>query len=556
MPQVFLEKLQINNLGPIKEDEVIFQPFTYFIGRNNAGKSHYLKAIEWLLAIKAPSKDEIIKLQNDKSQPIQITGYFRGAGDFLNIITTETHKSKIEGAIQDGVLIVKRILAPDGESKIGILSGGDVYSVSGFPQSLLKVLPETISIIASADTIDELSSKEKSALSKIKKEVLAAFLLSLKGKAQEALVELDKYLHGPSAEVRSQDLARFEKYLKDELMGEFEDVKPSVKFDLPNEEVIAKEMKIILDDGYPSEVEQKGHGLQRATLLAMLRVLAKYGARYHDRPTPIFLIGELETFLHPYAQRLIAQAIHALIDRYQIVTSTHSPFIINPESIKGYRRVIKNIRDGTKNIAFPTDQFPDKRQIELHLEQRGNLEGLFADRVILVEGDHDQGFFKKIMKIFDVKYPPHIFTLFIKAHGKDQVRLTRKFYQLMGFASVQTVCDIDYIFSTDFVKLLKELGINDKYSKELRDFIGWKESKDPPLKVVIESLTSKGQPAFLPALFKELLKHKIYILPKGAPEMYYKNNIGQKDAWDLLSSEKDLLEPAYLKGLISTLMTP
>jgi AAA15 family ATPase/GTPase len=50
MKRVFLKKIYIKNFGPIIEDEVLFEPFTYFIGRNNAGKSHYLRAVEVFLA--------------------------------------------------------------------------------------------------------------------------------------------------------------------------------------------------------------------------------------------------------------------------------------------------------------------------------------------------------------------------------------------------------------------------------------------------------------------------------------------------------------------------
>ena len=72
MNQVVLKKLFIKNLGPIKENEVNLEAFTYFVGRNNAGKSHFLKAIALLLASRAPDSEEICKLQNDKAVPIEI----------------------------------------------------------------------------------------------------------------------------------------------------------------------------------------------------------------------------------------------------------------------------------------------------------------------------------------------------------------------------------------------------------------------------------------------------------------------------------------------------
>ena len=92
-------------------------------------------------------------------------------------------------------------------------------------------------------------------------------------------------------------------------MGEFENIVSSAEFGIPDETVISKEIRILLDDGHKSEVEQKGHGLQRTTLLDLLKLLARNGKKYQDHPPPIFLIGEVESFLHPYAQKEIAWAL-------------------------------------------------------------------------------------------------------------------------------------------------------------------------------------------------------------------------------------------------------
>ena len=553
MGRVFLEKLYIKNFGPIKEDVISFEPFTYFIGRNNAGKSHFLKAIELLLATKAPGQEDKVKLQHDKNLPIEITGYFRGVGEFTKLVSASNHQSKINKAMQDDVLKVVRKLDPNGEDQFGIPVDDEIYNPSGFASNLLKILPEPIPIVATADTIDELTNKANTALSKLKKEVLSAFLISLKEKTKQALVELDKFLHDVESGSRSPDLDKFERYFKEELTGEFAEVIPSIKFDLPDEEVIAKEMKIILNDGHPSEIEQKGHGLQRAAILAMLRVLAKYGSRYQDRPTPIFLIGEIETFLHPYAQRMLAQTLYSLIDRYQIVTSTHSPFIVNPNYIQGYRRVVKTT-GGSKHFAPMPNADVNLDLIKRHLERRGNLEGLFADRIILVEGDHDEGFYKKLMDIFGVAYPAGKFTLFIKAGGKTEVRQARKFYKALGFDAVFAVCDLDYVFSNDCKYLLKELNLGQDCQDNLRKHIGWTDAKDPSLEEVLKQLNDKGRPDNLKALIDKLEKQKVFIISNGAPEMYYKNDNGQKTAWEQLKSENDLIEKEYLKELVQKLM--
>lgn len=555
MNRVILRKLKIVNFGPIKDDEVIFEPFTYFVGRNNAGKSHYLKAIEILLATKNPPATEIIKLQNDKSKEIKIEGEFEGVGDFTSLVSASNHKKAIDEAIKDGVLKVVRVLDSSDEDKsvFGVYKDdGTIYNPGGFSSNLLKVLPDPISILATADTIDELKNTQNTALSKLKKEALTAFFEELKTKTQETLTSLDNFLHSKDYEQRSQELIKFETHLKEELMGEFAEVIPSVEFNLPDEEVIAKEMKIFLDDGYRSEIEQKGHGLQRAALLALLKVLAKHGARYQDKPSPIFLVGELESFLHPFAQKQLAEVLLKLVDQYQIVTTTHSPFIVTPQAIDGYRRIQK-IDNGTKSIMVKKDSI-DTGLLKRHLERRGNLEGLFADRVILIEGSHDENFYDKLREIFNIPLPEKKFTLFIKAGGKEELRQSRKFYEQMNFDDVSIICDLDYLFSNDFKKLLKELKMEEKLSKDYRQHIEWANTGDPSLKYILEKIQEKGEPSDFENILKKLSENRVFALRKGAPENYFKNNNGIKDGWSDINSETDLLEVDYLKNLIKSVL--
>jgi len=559
MNRIILKKLSIKNFGPILEDEVEFGPFTYFVGRNNAGKSHYLKAIEILLATKAPTKDEMRKMQQDKTQEIEIEGYFEGVENYTDLISASNHREAINGLIQDGILRVVRKLNPDSEeaanvSIVGIRKpDGSIHNPGGLPANLLKVLPEVIPILATADTIDELKNTQNTALSKLKREALAAFFQELKIKTAETLSELDDFLHGEDANQRSQELIDFERHLSDELVGEFSDVIPSVKFNLPNEEVISKEMKIILDDGYPSEIEQKGHGLQRATLLALLRVLAKHGQRYQDRPSPIFLIGELESFLHPYAQKQYAKILLDLVDQYQIITTTHSPFIITPQGIGGYRRVVKSTQNKTESI-MPQQDGINFDLIKRSLERRGNLEGLFADRIILIEGDHDEEFFQKLQEIFQLNPSDKTFLLFVKVNGKEELRQLRKFYKQMCFDDVALVCDLDYLFCNDAKNLLKEFSLNEQYPDQFRQHIEWSENGSPSLGYVLEKIGEKGEPSNFEALINQLKEQRVFIIRHGAPERYYKNNQGEKKGWMNVNSDEDLLEVDYLKGLMKEIL--
>ena len=379
--------------------------------------------------------------------------------------------------------------------------------------------------------------------------MLIAFFGELRIKTEQTLSSLDVFLHSDDAQQRSPEIVAFEGHLRNEMVGEFADVVPTVAFTLPDEEVIAEEMKIMLDDGYKSEVAQKGHGLQRAVLLALLRVLARHGKRYQDRPAPIFLIGELESFLHPYAQKQLGEILNVLVDRYQVVTSTHSPFIITPVTIAGYRRVTKDVSRGSKATA-PSTSSVDIDLLRRHLERRGNLEALFADRVILLEGRDDEQFFERVRQVFGLNFPEKKFTIFVRVGGKEELRQARKFYRQMGFDDVSTVGDLDNVFANDMRHTLNETGLDAGLVDRLREHIRWNERGDPSLEWVLQEISKRGEPSELVRMLSDLERHRIFILRHGSPERYYKNALGQKSGWSSLKSESDLLHPEYLKGIL------
>lgn len=549
-----MKNIKIQNFGPIKDDTVLLSDLTYFVGRNNVGKSHYLKAVELLLST-GTRKEQISKWQNDKSKPIKLVGEFEGIAEYTDLVKASNHKSVIEKTIKDGVLSVVATLDPDNGETVGILDGnGGIYNPTGFSGNLLKVLPEPIYIPATADTVQELADKSTTALGKIKKEVMSVFFEELASKTKSALTGLEEFLNSKDPAVRSEEIYQFERDLRSEFMGEFSNIIPSIEFRLPDERDIASNMKIFLDDGDKTEVDQKGNGLQRAVLLALLKLLARKGQRYMQRPAPIFLIGEVESFLHPYAQREMANSLALMKDMYQIITTTHSPFIITPDTIGGYRRIRKEREIGTKNVAIDQSNI-DINSIKRHLERRGNLEGLFADRIILIEGRLDENFYQRIMNLFRLSFPPGKFTLFVKGDGAKQLRLTMEFYQMMKFDDIAAICDLDYLFCHDIAHLLEKVGLDKNIPEKLRAHIQWNERGDPSLKFILNGLKEHGRPAILDETIDSLTKNRIFVLKEGSPEMYFKNDRGNKGGWANLESEEDLLEKEYLKELMTSILS-
>jgi predicted ATP-dependent endonuclease of OLD family len=553
MSLVTLKRLRIKNHGPIVDDTIDLADFTFFIGRNNAGKSHYLKAIESLLAPKNPPAAEIAKLQHDPSMPIELEGIFSGVADFTHLIQASNHAEAVQNALDaNGDLLIVRTLGQNAdENAFGTRTGsGEIHNPSGFQTNLLKVLPEVISIAATADTVDELKNTQSTALSRLKREVLGVFFEELKEKTQTTLTELDSFLHSTEPGERSRRLIEFEGNLKEELTGEFAGVVPTVEFGLPDQDVIAKEMKIFLDDGYRSEVEQKGHGLQRAALLALLKVLAKHGERYHDKPTPIFLIGELESFLHPYAQQQFGKVLMELVEQYQVVTTTHSPFIITKDSLGGYRRVTKGDA-GSKAVGASLAEM-DLEKVKGSLSLRGNLEGLFADRIVLVEGTNDQACFERLIEIFGLPRPPGKLTMFSFVQGKGSLWPTQKFYRELGLDDSAIIADLDYVFGKGIKALLRDNGLDEDIPAQLRSSLQLSDTS-PALDIVLSAIEAHGRPSSLDETLNTLRELRVFILRDGSPENYYSSG-PTKNGWRTLSAESDLTDASYLKSLLQDVL--
>ncbi len=380
-----------------------FNDFTFFVGKNNYGKSNYLRVVDHLLSF-AKTYSDIEEIQFDKSKPVVIEGFFSGVKEFTPKLKDSKHKDAVEKLIDSSGLIKLRLtVEQDGQAETLLVNPdtNKTENVTGWQSICKSLFPETIFVPATADTADELQEKSSTALSKIKKEVMQQFFSSLSTRIDSAFEPIDKFLHGEGND-RSAELKSLEKDFSEEMMGEFSTVKPKIKFSLPDSSVIGKGMKILLHDGFHEcEIEQKGHGLQRTALLALIRLLSKHTSLTHTKPAPILLIEELEAFLHPSAQKRLAECIEDMAGKYQTIASTHSPFVLSDKLLVGCRKVYRTQTDGSKcygpqkNIKeFQKKDYDVVRSSLLHT---GNLISLFADKVVIVEGNEDSGFYPAVL---------------------------------------------------------------------------------------------------------------------------------------------------------------
>ena len=194
------------------------------------------------------------------------------------------------------------------------------------------------------------------------------------------------------------------------------------------------EVKIV-EDAYSSDVGEKGHGVQRAVIMAVISVLDKLQAMLEKATGSaegvwlrdlLLLIEEPELYQHPIRARHFAEALRQRSasdqpKRTQVIFSTHSPNFISLTDFPGIR-LLKRTSQGTGRLPLRSIGHTTLSAVakELHDAQDGPLfvfggedlkarlhgmlelsvrEGFFADSIVLVEGDNDYsiivGSFKK-----------------------------------------------------------------------------------------------------------------------------------------------------------------
>lgn len=207
---------------------------------------------------------------------------------------------------------------------------------------------------------------------------------------------------------RPAQLTSLEGSLDEELKGwgvsvEIEVLPPAI------DKIFEMGTNLHLDDGVRTLAEQKGHGLQRAVLFALMRAWAKSLLPRPDEAealetkarvasdTIIFAVEEPELFLHPQAQRRLAKALEEIAGTpgHQVFLCSHSTHFVDLEHYKRVAIAYKpTAEEGTKVRQCLKELFEgadlEDRKKRFHMAKwinpdRGEI--FFAKRVVFVEGE-------------------------------------------------------------------------------------------------------------------------------------------------------------------------
>lgn len=276
------------------------------------------------------------------------------------------------------------------------------------------VLPEFFLIPAVRDLTDEVKIRATTTFGRLMKRAVREMterderFIGAKTQLESVIKSLNE--RGGEEETPNQ-LAELEQSIEDQLRGW--DVIVNIEVTPPEmEKIFELGTHIHLDDGVRTTADRKGHGLQRATMFALLRAWSTalqadreasttgtVTARRRSR-SAVFAMEEPELFLHPHAQRRLSASLREISNtpEHQVFLCTHSTHFVDLSHYKEVAIISKeNFSDGsqvrqcTKDLFEGDDHRSKKDRFHMaHWVNPDRGELFFARRVVFVEGETEK----------------------------------------------------------------------------------------------------------------------------------------------------------------------
>jgi energy-coupling factor transporter ATP-binding protein EcfA2 len=194
-------------------------------------------------------------------------------------------------------------------------------------------------------------------------------------------------------------------------------------------------------------LEDWGSGTRNRTMILLALFRAKQIATSEpsaSKVTPVLIIEEPESFLHPSAQAEFGRVLQDLSEEFkvQVLVTTHSPYLLNlrdPDSnILLCRRTSYNQVRGTERVDTGGDSWmtPFGKALEIDTEEFKPWKDMLlakSDCLLLVEGDTDKAYFEMLRK---------------EGHGANRLSFSGDIIPYNGVGSLSNTVLLNFVKNT------------------------------------------------------------------------------------------------------------
>ena len=454
-----ISEMEITNFRSCEFTKLVFEEFTPLVGYNNAGKSNILKAIDALVKGKGLSENNF----KDPEQPIKLKALLTGVTNEVISHLSSAQKSSLEPFIENESICIRFYQETPGTGKNSVVLGVKIPSnqndewenPNGIPQAISTLFPEPTFINSMEDAAEDVSKfKAGNTIGKLISNLQKEILKTKGQEISQALSVIGKKLN-IDGEERLQEFSEFDNAINKKVSDFFPGLKLNIHIPTPNVVDLFKQGTLrVSEEGNQkvSDFSAMGHGAQRAIQMTLIRHLAEITKDISkEGKTNLLLIDEPELFLHPQAIEQVRSSLKLLTKKgYQVIFSTHSPFMIEQEDIP-VTNIVRKKHSGTTvelrlKEAISKVLTDNDSQARLLFDTYNLGQILFSDAVLVAEGHTEKHVLPSLFQAVSGKTLGESKVALVIATGSANIPGMMSILRKMNIP-VKALADLDFAFT-------------------------------------------------------------------------------------------------------------
>lgn len=394
-----INKIKIQNFRSIKDAEFIVSDFNIFVGQNNCGKTNFFEAIEFFFNGVGKSIDITnIKYQRNQELEIIVEIEFSGALDGAEKMINDKNKATILKSLNDSDIVTIRRSSIEPKKRLMYIQGVEVKPGTGFDSALNDFLPK-LEYVNTKQYYDSVAKYSKTTPMGIMLSGVLTTILEGNNQYKTFQEKFQELFENEDSQIKAE-FDRVGNHVKTYLGKQFPDC-TKVKFEvsIPIFDDFLKNFDTTIDDGIETLAEEKGDGMQRALMLAIIQAYSDFRKQSEDvGKSFLFFIDEAELHLHPTAQRNLKNVLQSLaLSTDQVFINTHSSVFVADEYAN--QTIFKVEKTECTTIIDKVTEF-EKPYVVFELLGGSPSDLLLPRNFLIVEGQSEFELLSRVVKRF------------------------------------------------------------------------------------------------------------------------------------------------------------
>ena len=423
---MIISKITVKNFRSIENvDNLDLPQFAVFVGQNNHGKTNLFEAIEWFFS-KTGSMEEICFMR-DTSKEVLVEVEFSGLQKALEFFINEKQQKAVRDIFGfDDKIKIRRISTFDqGNSRQLYNPKTKVWENTLGRDSTWKQFLPTLEFVSTKKFLDDVAKYGKTTpISRMLSAVLETMLETDKQyfKFKRMFNELFGDPGDPTKKTSiRQSIDDIGDVVASFLKKQFPETS-DVKFKVENPELedLFKRFRTTVNDGIENDSSEKGDGMQRALMLAIIQAYSDFRKNNGESKDFLFLIDEAELHLHPTAQRALKNALVDVAETGdQVLVNTHSSVLVADDN---HIQKIFKVEKTNKITEIRPIIDSEKPAVIFDLLGGSPVDLLLPSNILIVEGYSEMSFLRTIIQRF---YPGEYINIQIVPANGDVTKQTK-----------------------------------------------------------------------------------------------------------------------------------